>query len=87
VHSSFVIVKRNCRDRRLRSLRIGGPDRVSERNGDFGRSRWRGGRYRVFEDWQLWRVEISWVTEKGGPCDGALVDRKLRFIANKGRAS
>jgi hypothetical protein len=34
----------------------------------------------VFEDRQLWRVEISWVTEKGGPCNGALVDRKLRFI-------
>jgi hypothetical protein len=34
VHSSFVIVKRNFRDRRLRSLRIGGPDQVSERNSD-----------------------------------------------------
>jgi hypothetical protein len=33
------------------------------------------------------KKEVSWVTEKGGPCDGALVDRKLRFIANKGRAS
>jgi hypothetical protein len=31
--------------------------------------------------------KVSWVTEKGGPCDGALVDRKLRFIANEGRAS
>jgi len=33
------------------------------------------------------KKEVSWVTEKGSPCDGALVDKKLRFIANKGRAS
>jgi hypothetical protein len=28
------------------------------------RSRWRGGGYCVFEDRQLRRVEITWVTEK-----------------------
>jgi hypothetical protein len=35
----------------------------------FERSRWRGGRFRVLEVSSCGGFEISWVTEKGGPCD------------------